>query len=117
MFNAVLLSLTLLLASASAGQLAFTTVSIGDVSRDYTAGSSVSFVDVKPNAGPNSDAYNMKLQLKNLGKEVSIQDVGIKVYAGSYANNIPSDAQMLQIDTTGVSVQYLALLGSTPCPN
>ena len=117
MFNAVLLSLALLLASASAGQLAITTVAIGDVTRDYTPGSTVSFVDVKPTSGPNSDAYNMKLQLKNLGKEVSIQDVGIKVYAGSYPNNIPSDAQMLQIDTTGVSVEYLALLGSICCVN
>ena len=105
-----LLALVLLAAGASAGQLTFTNVGFGDVSRDVITGQPPTFIDVKPNAGTNGDSYQVELQMKNLGKDVTIQNVNVQVFAGSYDKTIPSDAQILQIDTAGVSFPYVLCL-------
>lgn len=98
-----LFGLVLLAFGANAGQLAFTNVGFGDVSRDIITGQPPTFIDVKPNGGPNGDSYQVELQMKNLGKDATIQNVAVQVFAGSYDKSIPSDAQTLQIDTSGVS--------------
>ena len=102
-FRTVLLGLAVLALGARAGQLDFTEVTIGDVSREITNGQAPSFIDVKPTGGLNGDAYAVKLAVKNLDKEVAIQDVAIQVYAGAFKDSIPADAQALQINATGVS--------------
>jgi len=97
-----LVGLALLLVGTNAGQLTFTQVSIGDVSQNFSPGSTASFIEVKPTAGPNQDAFDVTLQFKNLDAAIVVQNVTVKVYAGSYTDSIPAKAQELQIDTSGV---------------
>ena len=102
------LFLLFLLVGSQAAQLSITSVSIGGLNRDIAGGPS--FIDVKPNGGPNQDAYEVQLGIKNTGKDATIQSVDVRVYVGSYTDKIPQSAKKLQIDTT--SVRYKHCIGA-----
>jgi len=109
----VLLGLALLAVCTSAGQLSFTGVQIGDVQLQVVPGQEVSFVDVEPTDGPNSDSYAVDLQLQNTGKDATMLNLDIAAYVGSYPKgDIPSGDQQLAINTTDVSLSPIFLANS-----
>ena len=113
-FSAVILLLLVL--GSQAQQLNITSIAIGTLSRDIVPGQNPSYIDVKPTSGPNADSYQVQVQMQNVGEDdrvVSQED--IRVYVGSYDKQVPATAQVLQIDTTGVSILFSYIIDASNC--
>lgn len=96
------LILLFLVVGSQAAQLTVTNVGIGGLNRDTSGGQTPSFIDVKPNGGPNGDAYEVTVQVKNTGKDATINSVDVRVYVGSYTEKVPQSAKRVEANTTEV---------------
>lgn len=103
------LTLLVLVVGAQAGQLTVTNVSIGSVSRDVVSGQPPTFVDVNPTSGPNGDSYQVQIQVNNTGTDLTVTAEDVHVYVGSFTGTVPPNADMLQVDTSGVCFNTLSL--------
>lgn len=81
-------------------QLTPQSITIGGKTVDLEEGKIPLLLGSNLNYGPLLDKYGVQLELQNTGPEISIDQVDVAVYEGSFEKNVPSNATMLDIDTT-----------------
>lgn len=87
-----------------AQQLEFRNVTIEGKEKPVSADNIPLFIDVKPNSGPLGTEYGVELAVQNTGSDIRVTDATVRVYAGSFQKEVPSNASILQIDASEVCV-------------
>ena len=90
--------------NAEGAQLAFRSVSVEGKKIELGGGEVPFFLDVNPNSGLLGSEYGVSLEVQNIGDKISLKDVAVRVYSGSFTQSVPSNLSMLQIDASEVGL-------------